>query len=372
MNIGIMLRHFGQPGGINVYTTNIVRSLLDTDHRNTYWLMYGQQKDTGTYAAFPNAREIGLPVHSRLWWDQVTVPQFVRRKQIDVVFNPKLSIPLYAGCKTVWVMHGAAQFAVPNAYLWHDRLYFSVANRIYAKRADAIITPTQTGARDIAHFMGADPAKIHVTPYAPNIQCRIIDKSAAEEVRTRLKLPTQFILFVGGISPLKNFGNILRAYASIHQQFPHKLVAAGFRRWKYSADLSLLDQLDIRDDVIFTDFVTDEDLVAIYNLADLFVFPSLYEGFGIPALEAMACGCPVVTTNTGCTPEVVDDAALLVNPYDAAEIAWGIQTLLSDDAYREQLMQKGLQRVQSFSWELCAQKTLNVFESLVSSHAGAS
>ena len=371
MKIGIMLRHYGQQGGIGVYTANIVRALLTIDQRNEYVLMFSRIKELGKFAGFPNAREMVVSAPHKLWWDQVKIPLVVKREKLDLIYNPKLSIPLFAGCKTVWVMHGAAQFAVPQAYPWRDRLYFMVANRIYAKRASAIITATDIGARDIAHFMGADPAKIHVTHYAYNEDCRVLDKKVTDEVRIRLKLPDHFILFIGGISPLKNFGNILRAYADIHKQIPHKLVAVGFRRWKYSQDLELIDSLGLRDDVIFTDFIPDADIPAMYNLADALVFPSLYEGFGMPALEAMACGCPVITTKTGCSPEVVGDAALLVDPYNPQEIGAAVRTILTDRERREELIRKGLQRATEFSWEQCARQTLSLFEALVPIHTSA-
>jgi glycosyltransferase involved in cell wall biosynthesis len=171
-------------------------------------------------------------------------------------------------------------------------------------------------------------------------------------------------LFVGGLSPLKNFGNLLRAYEKVYKMFPHKLVFTGFKRWKFSKDLQLVDQLGLHDHVLFTDFIPDEDIPAMYNLADLFVFPSLYEGFGMPVLEAMACGCPVLTTETGCSPEVAGDAALLVDPYAPDKIAEAIQRLLTDEQLRQGLIEKGLVRAKQFGWERCARETLALFESL--------
>jgi glycosyltransferase involved in cell wall biosynthesis len=364
MKIGVMLRHLGEQGGIGVYTENIVRSLLTVDQRNEYLLIYSKPDHLGRYAHLPNAREIVVSAPHKLWWDQVTIPRLVKRERLDLIFNPKLSIPLFPGCKSVWVMHGGAHFVVPHVYLWYDRLYFTIADRMYAKRASAVITPTRLGARDIARHMGADPAKIHVTPYAYNERCRMFDEDLTAVVRARLKLPERFMLFVGGIFPIKNFGNIVRAYARIHNQIAHKLVVVGFRRWGYSEDLQLIDELDQRDNVVFTDYLPDDELAAIYNLADVLVSPSLYEGFGIPALEAMASGCPVVTTKTGCVPEVVDGAALLVDPSNPQEIADAVHRALTDVPLREQLIQKGLQRVKEFSWERCARQTVAVFESL--------
>ena len=131
-----------------------------------------------------------------------------------------------------------------------------------------------------------------------------------------------------------------------------------------SDQLGIMDQLAIREDVVFTGFIPDEDVPAIYNLADLFVFPSLYEGFGMPVLEAMACGCPVITTTTGCSPEVAGEAAILVDPLRSDEIATWIKRVLDDETLREGLIEKGLKRAKAFNWQRCAQETISLFESL--------
>ena len=140
---------------------------------------------------------------------------------------------------------------------------------------------------------------------------------------------------------------------------PHDLVIVGFKRWKYAQDFKLMDELGLQDRIHKLGYVSDEDLVAIYNLADVFVFPSLYEGFGIPVLEAMACGCPVVSTKTGCTPEVAGDAAVLVNPYDHTEIASAIKRVLSDELFKNSLIENGLERIHKFSWRQCAGESLS-------------
>ncbi|MGA7671554.1 MAG: glycosyltransferase family 1 protein [Nitrolancea sp.] len=364
MKIGVMLRHLGQPGGIGVYTSNIVESLLQVDRSNEYFFLYQHEDQLQHFPDYPNATEVVLHSKSKLGWDQITVPLFARRNGIDLLYNPKLSVPLITQSKTVLVMHGAEQFAVPHAFKWHDRIYFSIANRLYVRRADSIIAMTNMGAKDISRYMHADPRKISVIPESYNERCRVLERQQLLAVKEKYSLPDQFILFVGGLNPIKNFRNLLRAYRLVRNQSLHKLVVVGFKRWGVSDDLQLITQLGLDNDVVFPGYLPDEDIPAMYGLADAFVFPSLYEGFGMPVLEAMACACPVITTKRGCSPEVAGDAAILVDPEDPNEIAMAVQRVLNDDALSMQLVERGLERVRQFSWEKCARETLAVLEAV--------
>lgn len=364
MKIGVMLRHTGEPGGIWVYTQHVLENLFEIDRRNQYLLIYDSNAHIGTFGRRDNVREVAVRAPSKLWWDQVSVPRLAKRESLDILYNPKLSVPLWTKSKTVLVMHGAEQFEIPQTFQWWDRLYFSVANKMYCKKASAIISMTHIGAGDIVRHMNADPAKITVIHEAYNKECRVLTAEDTARVKEKYQLPDRYVLFVGGFNPRKNIGNLLRAYSLVKNSFSHDLVIVGFKRWKYAQDFELIDQLGLQDRVHRLGYVSDSDLVAIYNLADLFVFPSLYEGFGIPVLEAMACGCPVVSTTTGCTPEVAGDAAVLVNPYDHKEIAEAIGRVLSDDAIRRTLISKGLERIGNFGWSKCAEETLRLFESV--------
>jgi glycosyltransferase involved in cell wall biosynthesis len=364
MRIGIMLRHIEERGGIRVYTVNILKALLKIDRKNEYLMIYKSKDHLGRYSSFPNVSETVLPGTEKLWWDQVSIPRLAKARNLDIVYNPKLSIPLFTTAKTILVMHGAEQYAVPECFKWHDRIYFSVANRLYVRRASAIIAMTNIGKHDIARYMGASLEKIHVIPEAYNELCRGRDLEGAREAKAKYNLPERFILFVGGLTPLKNFGNLLRAFDRIREQIPQKLVIVGFSRWKVEKDFKLLDDLGLRDSVIFPGFIPDEDIPKFYSLADLFVMPSLYEGFGIPVLEAMACGCPVVTTKTGCSPEVAGGGAVLVDPYNPEEMARGMLAVLSDEVLRADLVRKGYIRAKEFTWEKCARETLELFESI--------
>ena len=359
-----MLRNLTERGGIVVYAKNILRCMLELDRKNEYVFMYRHKESLGEYTRFSNVREHIVYAPNKLLWDQVAVPAYAKQKSLDLIYNPKLSIPLKTRCKTVLVMHGGAQFVLPHLFRWHDRLYFKTANRLFCRKADAIITGTSAGAKDIVEYMGADAAKVHVINLGYNEYCRFLDKTATDLVKLKYSLPDQFILFVGGINPVKNFSNLLKAYKKLRPEFRHKLVVVGFNRWKFSKDLQTVSELGLDDSVIFSGFVSDEELPVFYNLASVLAFPSLYEGFGIPILEAMACGCPVITTKTGCVPEVAGNAALLADPYNPDEIAELIRKVLTEQTLREQLIKKGFERAQQFSWQKSAEKTLAIFESL--------
>lgn len=359
-----MLRSVAELGGISVYTVNLLDSLLELDDRNSYTLLYRHEADRGRYRDFRNVEEVVLAAPSKLLWDQAIVPWYAWRNNLDLLFHPKLTVPLVTSCETVLVMHGAEQFVVPKVFKWHDRLYFTLANPLYCKTASAIIVMTERGARDVVDYMGADPDRVHAIHESYNEDCRPLTDAEARDRLAAYDLPERFILFVGGITPLKNFGNLLRAFRRISGDVPHNLVAAGFKRWKYSDDVALVEELGLSDRVQFLGFVPSAELVGLYNRAEAFVMPSLYEGFGMPVLEAMACGCPVVTTNTGCSPEVAGDAAILVDPNDPDDIATGIKRVLQDASLRRRLLEAGFRRAGQFSWQKCAHETLDLLTSI--------
>ena len=234
MRIGVMLRNLGEPGGIGMYTKSILDALLRIDQRNHYVLIYKRPEHLGRFSSFDNVTEQVISAPNKLWWDQIAVPRFAKTAALDVIYNPKLSVPLFTRCKTVLVMHGADQFAAPHTFKWHDRIYFSIANRLYCKRASAIIAMTHMGAKDIVSYMGAIPQRIHVIHESYNELCRVVSKAEAEEVREQYSLPERFILFVGGIEPKKNVKSLFKAFATIKADIPHKLVLVGFNRWKTS------------------------------------------------------------------------------------------------------------------------------------------
>jgi glycosyltransferase involved in cell wall biosynthesis len=270
------------------------------------------------------------------------------------------------------VLHGSEWFAIPEHFLWYDRLYFERAVPFYCRRADALIAVSNATRMDVIRHVGIPPQKIRTihNGFDPKSFRRIDDAQYLRSIREKYALPEKFIIWVGQIESRKNVGGLLRAFAKISGEVPHKLVLVGEERFTFpmaagaARDLHLIEELGLEDRVQFTGWIAHGELPAVYNLADLFAFPSLYEGFGIPLLEAMACGCPVVTANTCAPPEVTAGAAYLVDPADDESIANGMRTVLADSGLREKMVASGLVRAGEFSWAKCAREVLALFESL--------
>jgi glycosyltransferase involved in cell wall biosynthesis len=355
-----MLRHVGkQSGGIGTYTNEIVRHLLKADSENEYILFYQEKAQAGSFGVHPNVKEVTLRAPSKMIWDQVVMPFAAKRERCDVLFNLKLSVPFLSPCKTAFVIHGADWFMFPRNYPFLHRVYHKFFMMFYIKRADAVVS-ISTNATQLLLKAGLAPDKKIATIHH-GVNGRFLAEPAAghlERVRQRYNLPDRFILFVGQIYPMKNLSAIIRAFALLRGRLPHKLVIVGKPLSRYQDEFDLVEKLGLSSDITFTGWVPDEDLPAFYRLADLFLFPSLYEGFGIPLLEAMASGCPIVTSNAGACPEVVGDAALIADPRDDNAIADAVYRLVTDDSLRSDLRKKGLKRAQLFSWASAAQRTL--------------
>lgn len=232
-------------------------------------------------------------------------------------------------------------------------------------RADAIIAISNHTKMDCIKYLGIPEEKIRVIYEAADEIFK--PEKIKEEMKNHLKdkygIEFPFILSVGTLEKRKNLPNVLKAFYRLKKTGNHhKLVIVGKIGWKYNKIFSTMEELDLKKDVIFTGYVPDEDLVKIYNAADLFVFPSIYEGFGLPPLEAMACGCPVITSNTSSLPEVVGDAGVTVDPYDDKALADEMHRILSNDGFKTELSKKSLERAELFSWRQTAKETWNVYE----------
>jgi glycosyltransferase involved in cell wall biosynthesis len=373
MRIAVMLRHLGhERGGIGTYTTQLLAALLRIDARNEYLLLYRDAGLRGSYAQYPNVEEAVLPAPSALLWDQLAVPRAARRAGIDVIFNPKLSVPVLTRARTILIMHGAEWFVSPRTFSIPYRIYHQVFAPIYARRAAAIVTPSQDAAGKVQDHLRLAPGKVVPIHHglAPHFR-PVTDRAKLAEMRQKHRLPEQYILWVGQVYPTKNLPRILLAFAELRRRFPHKLVIVGSRSWKAEQELAPLQSHGLESDVILTGHVPDEDLVAIYSMASLLLAPSLYEGFGLCLLEAMACGCPVVTSRAGACPEVACDAAALVDPCDVESIVDAAAVILGYPQVARMMVDSGLRRAGEFSWDTCARETLALIERVLASDAAA-
>jgi glycosyltransferase involved in cell wall biosynthesis len=240
------------------------------------------------------------------------------------------------------------------------------------RRVDAIITDSECSQRDIAHYLQVPKEKITVTMLAAARHFRVLSQAESAPALARAGVAPPYILYVGSLEPRKNLLRLLEAYRLVREWSPRwGLVIVGARNaWKSTPVAAAVERYGLQDNVTFTGYVPDEDLPALYNGAGLFCFPSLYEGFGLPVLEAMACGAPVVTSNTSSLPEVAGEAALLVDPYDVEAIAAAMQRVLSEPELAEDLRRRGLARAAEFTWERTARETIAVYERVLEAKPG--
>lgn len=362
VRIGIMLRHLGEKGGIVVYTRRLLDALLALDRENDYVLLYRDRNHAVSEWTQPRTKSVVLRARSRISWDQVAVLTAARRERLDFIFNPKLSVPLLASCPTAFMLHGAEQFAHQELFPFLDRLYVRAFMPLYCRKATALLTPSEAAKLDVARCVGVDPGKVFSVHHGIDPHFRpVTDPSRREAVRSRYHLPDRFLLFVGGLTPLKNLPGMLRAFSLLQNRIPHHLVLAGFQRWGFSQDGSLIESLGLKERIAFPGWVAEDDLPSLYSLAEALIFPSIYEGFGLPIIEAQACGCPVVTSASGSMPEVSGGAALLVDPRNPEAIADAVEQLVTDPTLREKLVAKGLAWAARLTWEDAARQTLEIF-----------
>lgn len=366
MRIGIMLRHLHvQRGGIGTYSRNIVNALIAIDRGHRYFLLYQDRSVLGRFGQNRHVIEVCSGPANRFLWDQIAVWRAARRYRFDVVLNLKYSVPLFGPGRRVCVIHGADWFVLPEGFPLSDRIYRALIGPLYWRRADAIISISQDATRHIVRRLNVDPHKVVTIPYGRDPAFQPIgDARRLEAVRRRYGLPERFFLFVGQFYELKNLDRLVAAFRRIRDRIAQRLVIVGEDRWGYLKRKGL-EGLEREAGIVMPGWVERDDLVALYNLADAYVFPSLYEGFGIPLLEAMACGCPVVSSKRGAIPEVVGDAALLVDPLAVDDIAQAMYRVATSAELRERLRNRGLERVQAFSWQRCAERTLRVLEDVV-------
>jgi len=360
-----MLRHFDQhQGGVRVYTRRVLGALLDLDTPHEFVLLYRNPGLLGTYGDRPRVEEHALGGRSVVAWDQIAVPRAVRRYGIDVLFNPKYSIPLRADCPAVWVCHGLDWYVMPWASRFKDRLSHRYLVPRYARRAAAIVAVSEVTRQHVLEFLPVPPERVF-TVYSgvDDVFRRHFDAGALDAVRRRYGLPPRFLLYAGAIYPPKNFTRLVRAYARVGPGRGLPLViAGGENRFLSERELLEPEALGIEAWVHRPGWIEQDDLAAVYEMAEALLLPSLFESCGLPVLEAMAAGCPVVTADRYGTKELAENAAVLVDPESVDSIVAGIVRVLDDGTTRSRLIEAGRARSAEFRWVRTARETLAVLE----------
>ncbi len=373
MRIGIMLRHYNQHGGgVRVYTHRLLQAILDLHTPHEFVFLYRDPTLPGTYRDYPEVEEVAMPAPTMLWWDQIAVPLAIRRHGIDLLFNPKYSISLSAPCPTAWVCHGLDWYVMPWASRFKDRVSHRVLVPRYAAKADAVIAVSQVTRDHLMEYLHLPPERVFTVYSGVDDVFRTPpSEDTLAAVREEHALPERFFLYAGAIYPPKNFTRMIRAYAEVGPARGISLViAGGENRFLSEHELHEPERLGIADWVRWPGWVSQEELAAFYAEAEALLLPSLFESCGLPVLEAMAAGCPVVTANRFGTKELADGAAILVDPESVADIANGMRDVL-DPLVRAQITRVARQRVEAFTWRRCAADTMAVLERIGLQHTGA-
>lgn len=379
MRIGIDARFLTHPqrGGFKTYTQNLVAALAAVDTENEYVLYVDRPVASPTQlVTAPNMalRVVPgtMPLLGMPWREQIGLPAHALKDRIDVLHAPALTAPLGLPCPcvvtiydTIWLFPD--RFSKGGASSRKRALmkrYYQLLPQLAARRAAAIITVSHASGDEIVRHLHVSPERVAVTylAAAPSFRCMAEDRRRAT-LRERYGLGPAYILAIGSADPRKNLDTLLRAYAQlpapIQQRFPLAIVWTHQRLASHLAAHAAA--LGIEGRLRFLERVSDEDLAQLYSGASAFVFPSLYEGFGLPILEAMSCGAPVVAADNSSIPEIAGDAALLVPAEDPRQMARALLTVLDDPVAREQLVAKGYQRARRFSWARCARETMAVY-----------
>jgi len=377
MKIGIDARLLSYRRGMGNFLYNLLVELQDIDRENHYVLYTDRSIDNIIpLTVTAKVRIIRLPSYPL--WEQVLLPAVVTKDNLDMLHCPANTGPLRVprSVKLILTIHDVMFMlnddkfpSSPSLYQRLGRLYRSFIVPRVARRANAILTDSHCSSDDIKRHLEIGKDKLHVVYGAPNRACRVIkDEYFLTAVQAKYGLNHPFVLSLAGIDPRKNTHRVIEAFALLQRSICKdcSLVLVGLSSLAQRGFIKAVEKMGLTSRVAFTGFVPEEDLVALYNLAQVFVYPSLYEGFGLPVLEAMACGTPVVASRRGSIPEVAGDAAFFVNPLDPQKICEGVAQFLTDEEQLRRFRKKGLERVNSFSWERAAQETLKVYESLVS------
>lgn len=357
--------------GLGRYAGEIARALAQTSDIELS-LFYNRQGDAQLPEYLNHIPYKTVSIGNKPWRMSVWLSQLVHWP-LDKIFGAteifhatNHLLAHFHRARTVYTLHDLIFLHYPEYHLPYNRWYLTLTMPLYLKAADMIVTPSECSKQDAIKYYGLPETKIKVIYEAPAPTFKpVSDPTALDRVRQTYHLPEQFILHVGTIEPRKNLTRLLEALQSLLTNWPDlKLVLVGKKGWLYESFFQRLRELGLEQCVIFPGYVSEADLPAFYQLAEVFVFPSLYEGFGLGPIEAMACGTPVVSSNSSSLPEVVGEAGLLVDPTDTAGLTTALRRVLADAELRTHLAEQGLVQAQKFSWQKAVTELVATYQSL--------
>jgi len=296
----------------------------------------------------------------RVVWEQLMQPWALRRIGADLVHGPVFVGPLLAGCPFVITIHDLSFIRFPALFRPANRVYLTAMTRLSARRARRLIAVSAHAANESTRLLGVPRDRVDVVYHGVDPSFHPLPADEVAAFRRRKGLPERFVLFVGTLEPRKNLVRLVEAFARIRDR-DVALILVGGKGWLYDELFARVEALGLDHHVFFPGYVMSDALPLWYNSATVFSYPSLYEGFGLPVLEAQACGTPVLTTNVSSLPEAAGDGALMVDPYDVDALTAGLNRLLADETLRQVLRERGLAHAGRFSWSRAAQETTGVY-----------
>ena len=364
-------------GGVSRYIQNLIERLSKIDKENKYYIYYHFFRIQGKKRLslenknnfFECCSRFPQPLYRYFRNVLPITPDCILPKDINLIHFTDHYVDVsnnFSGKKIVTI-HDLFVFICPQYMKRITIKNYSERIEKSIKKADIIITVSQSSKKDIINHFNVKEEKIKVIylGYTPDIFKQLRKKEDLNLLRKKHNLPSKYFLTVGVISPRKNIENVIKSFEAVKCRYKeYKLIIAGKKGWDYRGVMNCYERSRFKEDILFIDTPSDEVLSVVYNLADIFLFPSFYEGFGLPLLESMACGVPVITSNVSSLPEIAGDAAILVNPTRIDEITAAIDTIVNNETIRLELINKGLNRVKLFSWEETAMQTLNLYKEI--------
>lgn len=367
MRIGInsLFLVSGKGGGIERYLRGLVGGLKKIDKKNEYFI-FTNRNCRGAFGFGENFHEIYCDVSAvfrpaKILWEQFVLPWQLKRHKIDILLSAGNTAPVAHRCPSVAIIYDMIPFIRPEGFNTIELLALKTLFSLTAKTSSKIITISKSSQEEIVKRLKVSPDKVEIV-YG---SCDEYFKPVGDKGRSELQkygISGEYILYVASSRPYKNIDGLIKAYRIMKERhhMGHKLVVVGLAGRAYPELMKLVKESKLEGDVIFCGFVNDEDLPLLYSLSYVFVYPSFYEGFGLPILEAMSCGVPVAASHVTSIPEAVGNAGLLFDPYNVEEMAEVIYRLMIDRGLRESLIQKGYEWVKEFSWEKSAMRVLAV------------
>ncbi|MBX4270355.1 glycosyltransferase family 4 protein [Clostridium estertheticum] len=353
--------------GIGTYTENVLKNLITIDSVNNYHIFWSGNNFESIKKE--NCKIIMTSKKHQRFFEDYYFPENISKENIDIYHMPQNGIGFSQAisCKKVVTIHDLIPYVMPETVGRGYLLKFLKEMPMIVGNSDGIITVSEFSKRDILKYFPIDESKIFVTPLAADSKYTPLDKLHCKNfLEKAYNLNNPFLLYIGGFSERKNVASAITAFSKVYKDLSenYDLVIVGDYRDSGQKLMKLTNELNMLSHVIFSGFVPEEHLPLFYNSCDALIYPSFYEGFGLPPLEAMNCGTPVIASNLTSIPEVVGDTGILINPYDIEGIALAIGNLLSNENLRSELSAKALLRAKQFSWQNTAGRTLKVYESV--------